>query len=126
MENDIKEIKRENMDFVQKGRGLKKFYGKIKDCDGYNLQNVMMGLSEDWLDRILCCVQLYLSGHIVIEDENLRKIVDEKEYMNKDLIDFASNRYSLKQKKKFLCSQTGDRGNDVVVGVKHVVEMVVA
>ena len=39
--------------------------------------------------------------------------------MNKDLIDFASNRYSLKAKKKFLCSHVWDRGNDVAKVVCH-------
>ena len=98
---------------VQIGRGFEKLYRNVKDCDDYNLQNVMMGLSEDCVDSISCCIKLYLSEHIGIEDENIRKIVDEKEYMNKDLIDFASRRYSLKEKKNFLCSHVGHRGNDV-------------
>ena len=61
-----------------------------------------------------------MSGHIGIEDENIRKVVDEDEYMNKDLIDFASNRYSLKAKKKFLCNDPGLRGNDVARLACHV------
>ena len=107
LENDIKEIRRKNMGKVQIGRGFEKLYGKVKDCDAYNLQNVMMGLSEDDVYSILCCIKLYLNGSIDIEDENIRKVVDEKEYMNKDLIDFASNRYSFEKQKNFLCSHVG-------------------
>ena len=113
LESDIKEFKRDTKEKDQIGRGLKKLYGKVKDCDYYNLQNVMMGLSEDCVDSISCCIKLYLNGYIDIEDEQIRKGVDERKYMNKDLIDFASNRYSFEEKKNFLCSQTGDRGNDV-------------
>ena len=92
---------------------MKKLYGKVKNCDAYNLRNVMMGLSEYCVDRISDCIKLYLSGRIEIEDEQIRTTVDERKYMNKDLIDFASNRYSFEKQKNFLCSQTGDRGNDV-------------
>ena len=125
LENDIKKSKRNIEKKDQIGRGLKKLYGKVKDCDAYNLRNVMtglsednlknvmMGLSEDCVDSISCCIKLYLNGYIDIEDEQIRKGVDERKYMNKDLIDFASNRYSFEEKKNFLCSQTGDRGNDV-------------
>ena len=38
----------------------------------------MMGLSEDSIDIVCNCIQTYLCGLIDIEDENLRKIVDEK------------------------------------------------
>ena len=72
-----------------------------------------MGLSKDSIDSILSCVQAYLCGNICIEDENIRRDVDEDQYMNKDLIDFASNRYSLKAKKKFLCNGPGFRGSNV-------------
>ena len=72
-----------------------------------------MGLSEYCVDSISCCIKLYLSGHIGIEDENIRKGVDERKYMNKDLIDFASNQFSFEKQKKYLCSHVEHRGNDV-------------
>ena len=78
-----------------------------------------MGLSEDDVYSILCCIKLYLNGSIDIEDENIRKVVDEDEYMNKDLIDFASNRYSFEKKKKFLCNDPGYRGYNVAKVACH-------
>ena len=113
LENDIKEIKRKNMGKVQIGRGFEKLYGKVKDCDAYNLQNVMMGLSEDDMYRICNCIQLYLNGEIDIDDENIRKVVDEDEYLLKDMVDVASRRYTIEEKKKFLCNGPGCQGDNV-------------
>ena len=115
LENDIKEIKRENIDFVQQGRGLKKLYNIVKDCDGYNLRNVMMGLSEDDMYRICVCVREYLSGNLDVGSDNtMRLILDGDRYINTDLIDFASGRYTTEEKKKFLCNGQGYRGDNVV------------
>ena len=119
MESDIKEFKRDTKEKDQMGRGLKKLYGKVKDCDDYNLQNVIMGLSENDINRICVCVSEYLSGHIELEDEYIRKIVEEDKYMNMDLFGVANNRYSFEKKKKFLCNDPGYRGYNVAKVACH-------
>ena len=80
----------------------------------------MMGLSEDFVDSILCCVQLYLNGEIDIDDENIRKVVDEDEYLLKDMVDVASRRYTIEEKKKFLCNGPGCQGDNVAKLACHI------
>ena len=101
------------MDFVQQGRGLKKLYRKIKDCDGYNLRNVMLSLSENEINRICVCVQEYLCGNLNVGNNNMWRILEEDRHINKDLIDFASRRYTIEEKKKFLCNGPGCQGDNV-------------
>ena len=102
------------MDFVQQGRGLKKLYGKIKDCDGYNLRNVMLSLSENDINRICVCVQEYLCGNLDVGSDNtMRHLLDGDRHINKDLIDFVSRRYTIEEKKNFMGNNLGYRGDNV-------------
>ena len=91
----LNRFRTENMDFIQQGRGLKKLYRKIKDCDGYNLRNVMLSLSENDINRICVCVQEYLCGNLNVGNNNMWRILDGDRYFNNDLIDFASNIYTI-------------------------------
>merc|ERR1711867_192673 len=63
--------------------------------------------------RICNCICFYLSGKIDIEDENIRKVVDEDEYLRKDMVDVASRRYSFEKKKNFLSNNDGCQGKNV-------------
>ena len=75
----------------------------------------MMGLSGDDMYRICVCVQEYLCGNLDVGSDNtMRPILDGDRYINTDLIDFASGRYTTEEKKKFLCNGQGYRGDNVV------------
>ena len=120
MENDIKEIKRKNENKIQIGRGYERLYDIAKNCDDEILQKFMKGLSEDDMYRICNCICFYLNGKIHIEDENLRKVVDEDEHLRKDMVDVASRTYLFEKKKNFLSKNNGCRGKNVAKLACHV------
>ena len=67
----------------------------------------MLGLSDDDIRRICKCVSLYLDGGVEIEDEIVRRGVDEGRYIKEDMLDVASGRYSIHEIKNFLCTHDG-------------------
>jgi len=109
LENDVKNIQRGIKEDVQMGRGYMKLYNKVKNCDDdENLQKVMLGLSDKDIWRIQNCVFCYLDGSLDIGSEKFRNLVDEDEYMRKDMMDLVNSRYTIKEKKNFL-SNNPDR-----------------
>ena len=110
MENDIKKSKRDNEKKDQIGRGLKKLYGKVKDCDGYNLRNVMLSLSENDINRICVCVQEYLCGNLNVGNNTMRRLLDGDRHINKDLIDIIIGDIQLKKRRNFCVMVQGVKG----------------
>ena len=104
LENEVEQIKRDIKEDVQMGRGYEILYDKVKNCDDEYLQKFMLSLSDDDIDRICKCVGNYLNGSLRIENEIVRKIVEEDKYIKNDMVDVTSGRYSFDKIKNFLCN----------------------
>ena len=67
----------------------------------------MLSLSDDDIHRICNCVCCYLNGSVGIENEIVRKIVEENDYLKSDMVDVASGRYSFDKIRNFLSTNDG-------------------
>ena len=94
-------------------RGYVKLYKKLRYCDDENLHTVMLGLSENDINRICDCICQYLIGNLKVETDNMCHILDVDRYINKDLIDLVSDRYTIEEKRNFLSNSVGCQGYNV-------------